>query len=32
MILKFNKTRSGIRTVKTEHSGFVKEICTKPIQ
>jgi hypothetical protein len=37
MILKFNKTRSGIRTVKTRqpgltnrYSSFIKEVSTKP--
>jgi hypothetical protein len=39
MMLKFSKTRSGIKTAKpyspvwqTGHYGFVSELSTKPIQ
>jgi hypothetical protein len=32
VIMKFNKNRNGIKTVKTGHSDFVREIYTKHIQ
>jgi hypothetical protein len=32
VVLKFNKTCSGIRTAKTGQSNFVSELTIKPIQ